>query len=108
MKTLAIACASAFAIFCAVAGTASAASAQRVVSYADLDLSKPQGSAIMLTRLELASHQVCGTEPDIRDLDSHGQYMVCVKSTLDSAVHAVPSSMLMSIYNGAPETLASR
>jgi UrcA family protein len=111
MKNLFVTCVSIFAVACAFTGTACAQSAhvaQRVVSYADLDLNKPEGGAILLSRLQLASRQVCGSEPDMRDLDGHGLYATCVKTAMDNSLRSVPSLLVKNIYMDAPNASASQ
>lgn len=62
---------------------------QRTVSFADLDLHKPAGLAMLHKRLRVAAAQVCPAyQPDIRQLKAQRN---CRKEALDNAIAQLPS-----------------
>jgi UrcA family protein len=79
---------------------------QTTVSYADLNIGSPSGAAVLLERLRVAAHEVCGPAPVIGDLDQSAPYKACVKSALDGAVASVPSAALASLYGSASMQVA--
>lgn len=70
------------------------------VSYADLDMSRAEGATTLLARLQLASQQVCGGRPDLRDLSGLAAFDQCYKGALSSAVASVHSDLLVTLYTG--------
>jgi UrcA family protein len=91
--------------FGAAAASASTSSSQLsdgvnkyIVRFADLDISKPEGAAMLYNRLRQAAALVC------RPLDSRPlgmaatQYGVCVDHAIASAVASVGSPMLSQYY----------
>jgi UrcA family protein len=88
--------------------TASAVNAQGLatktqelrISYADLDISRPEGAATLLSRLKTASRQVCGGKPDMRDLERTAAFDRCYKAAVGDAVAAVHSAVLVALYDG--------
>ncbi len=78
------------------------------VSYADINISNPSGAAILLDRIALAAKNVCGPEPDIRDLTAHRLYDSCYKSAMNKSVASVASSTVQRIYAGLPQVVASK
>ncbi len=92
-----------FASFGALAFSIQAAAAapdgalQQKVSYADLDLSKPQGVESLYGRLRSASHVVC--QPlEGRSLQSHAQWSSCVSTSLTDAINLVNNSNLSAYH----------
>jgi UrcA family protein len=68
------------------------------VSVADLNLSNPQGIATLYTRLQQAAAEVCGHEPQIRELRQHATWSECVRAALDAAVVQVRSIGLEALH----------
>jgi UrcA family protein len=70
-----------------------------MVSYADLNLSKPADAAVLYTRLRLAAGSVCG-EYDIRDLRSTQLHAACAQRALSAAVASVNQAELTALHAG--------
>ena len=69
-----------------VAGTANAADVRsRVVSYADLDLSKPSATVKLAERIRNAAHAVCGTA-DARSLTDLAAAKRCADAATSDAM----------------------
>jgi UrcA family protein len=68
------------------------------VAIADLNLSSPQGIATLYTRLRHAATEVCGHEPQIRELSQHATWSKCVDTALDEAVLQVSSIGLAALH----------
>lgn len=66
-----------------VAAVQPASAETRIVSYADLDLSSPQGQAALDRRIEHAVRQVCG-RPFPTNLQSREEVEECRSQTLSS------------------------
>lgn len=79
----------------------SAGQPQIVVSYSDLDLSRPAGAAAMLSRLHYAARTVCDRLFDERDISTVWLYRDCNKRALEHAVAAVNSPLVARLY-GVP------
>lgn len=56
------------------------------VFYGDLDLSRPEGAAALVARLEAAAGRACGGEPDLHDPAGKARYRACTKAAVDAAV----------------------
>jgi len=102
-----IACACAILAAVAVASPGNAQSPaekshQLVVSFSDLDLSRTAGVETLLSRLSAASRQVCGGEPDVRDLAGRSDFKRCFTDAMDHAVAAVHVPAVVALYNGTP------
>ena len=69
----------------------------RVVQFADLDLSRTYGAAVLYQRLKGAAETVCAPLDD-RDLGRHAAFRGCVRSTLSSAVRSVNQATLTAYY----------
>lgn len=82
----------------AQAGETSSTGRQISVSYADLDISHRAGAEALLQRIEVAASQVCGGQPDIRDLHQLAFYRACKKDAMDGAVASIGSPMVASLY----------
>jgi UrcA family protein len=70
---------------------------QVVVHFADLDLSRSQGAAVLYQRLRAASETVCAPL-DGRDLERHVRFKECVQSALSTAVAEVDRPALTEHY----------
>ena len=63
-----------------------------VVSYADLNLNTADGRAVLMARIQRAAEQVCGPEPDSRDLKPLMAFRRCMSQAVNTAVAAIPSA----------------
>ena len=70
---------------------------QVVVHFADLDLSRSQGAAVLYRRLRAAAETVCAALDD-RDLGSHMRFKECAQSALCRAVAEVDRPALTEYY----------
>lgn len=70
---------------------------QVVVHFADLDLSRSQGAAVLYHRLRAAAETVCAPLDD-RDLGRHIRFKECVQSALSTAVAEVDRAALTEYY----------
>jgi UrcA family protein len=81
----------------AAAATPDGSALQKKVSYADLDLSKPQGIEKLYGRLRSASHDVC--QPlEGRALDLRARWQSCVSTSMADAVNLVNNSTLTAYH----------
>jgi UrcA family protein len=80
-----------------LSGTGSAAPgaaiAQEKVSYADLNLSRPEGAARLYRRIERAAAKVCVT-PNDRQLSNRARRDSCIEQAIARAVAAVGAPAL--------------
>jgi UrcA family protein len=81
-----------------IAGICADAVSQVRVTFADVNLSNPQGIATLYTRLQRAAAEVCGGAPDIRELERHTAWSKCVRAALDDAVVQVHSMGLAALH----------
>jgi UrcA family protein len=81
----------------AAAGDAGKVSQQKVVKYADLDLSAAAGAQTLYMRLRSAAKRVCAPA-DGRALDQHMRYRACVDESMANAVAAVNQPALTDVY----------
>jgi UrcA family protein len=81
-----------------IAGMCADPAPQVRVSYADLNLSNPQGITMLYARLQRAAAEVCGTEPPYRELSRHPAWSGCVRTALDDAVAQVHSMGLAALH----------
>ncbi len=63
-----------------------------------MNLSSPQGIATVYARLRQAATEVCGDEPQIRELGQHIGWAKCVNTALDEAVLQVSSIGLAALH----------
>ncbi|HEY1926171.1 MAG TPA: UrcA family protein [Caulobacteraceae bacterium] len=107
MLTLAIS-ASALLLVAAPAASASAETAQTssaIVKYSDLNLSSHDGAKAMYQRLKMTARNLCGDEPDIRDIGAQASWRTCVNDSVDSAVGRLNDKMVASFNGGRPASL---
>ena len=64
---------------------------QAAASFADLNLDTAQGQAILAARIHRAAEEVCGPEPDSRDVKALMAFRGCMKQTVTTAVAAIPA-----------------
>lgn len=81
-----------------IAGICADPAPQVRVSYADLNLSNPQGITMLYARLQQVAAEVCGTEPPYRELSRHPAWSGCVRAALDDAVIQVHSMGLAALH----------
>jgi UrcA family protein len=70
---------------------------QVVVHFADLDLSRSQGAAVLYRRLRAAAETVCAPLDD-RELGRHLRFKACAQSALSRAVAEVDRPALTEYY----------
>jgi UrcA family protein len=87
-----------FAAATALSASAYAGPTAKIVSYADLDLSRTAGAEVLLRRVEGASESVCGGTPSIRDLAMTAAFRRCVRENIDEAVATIDAPLLTSIH----------
>ena len=80
---------------------------QVAVNYSDLDLSRPAGAEVLITRMRAAAAQACGPAPDIRDLVMSQIYRQCIAESVDRAVAFVNSPMVTEVYSGKSTQVAA-
>jgi UrcA family protein len=69
----------------------------RAVRFADLDLSRTQGAAVLYSRLISAAETVCAPLDD-RQIVRHMSFKACVKDAVSSAVTEVDQPTLTAYY----------
>jgi UrcA family protein len=75
---------------------------QMTVHFADLDLTKVDGAAVLYKRLRAAAETVCGPRED-RDPAKAAAFKKCVQSALASAVMRVDRAELAAYYRAHAE-----
>lgn len=80
---------------------------QIAVNYSDLDVSRPAGAEVLITRMRAAAAQVCGPAPDVRDLVMYRFYRQCMAETVDRAVASVNAPMVTELYRGKATEIAA-
>jgi UrcA family protein len=115
MKQLLSIAAVSFLVFVIVAPGASAQAPGEnslPVTYTDLDISTTAGASVILARIEHAANQVCGGQPDIRDLDARARFVACRTSAMSTAVASLHSPVVDRQYANSqdhtPDRLAQR
>jgi UrcA family protein len=81
-----------------VAGICAQPVPQVTVSFADLNLSNPQGVATLYRRLQRAAAEVCGSEPHVREFTQRSAWSGCASKALDNAVVQVHSAELTALH----------
>lgn len=76
------------------------------VSYADLDISKPAGAAVLYRRIVRAAHQVC-EDNTLKGLSTYRLINHCVDRAIDKAVNDVGSPALSALLPQKPFKVAS-
>jgi UrcA family protein len=85
-------------ILAPVAGICADPVPQVRVAITDVNLSNPKGIATLYRRLQQAAAEVCGHEPQIRELSQHAAWSKCVGTALDEAVVQVRSIGLAAVH----------
>jgi UrcA family protein len=73
---------------------------QMTVNFDDLNISAPQGAAVLLGRIKGAAVSVCGSSPDLRDVGAAQRYNHCLDSTMGQAVTRIGQPQLTAMYLG--------
>ena len=95
----------AMASICTIANAGSPEqSAQRTVRFADLDLSRPAGIAVLYQRIRVAAREVCQPFSE-RDLMLLTDARSCVRDAIDHAVDDVHSLTLSRYHQTKTEAL---
>lgn len=76
------------------------------VSYADLNISKPAGAAVLYRRIVKAAHQVC-EDNSVKGLASYQLINHCVDRAITQAVNDVGSPALSALLPHPPLKVAS-
>jgi UrcA family protein len=91
------------AVALATARPALAADVPRVtVQYGDLNLASTPGVTQLYGRIRSAAATVCGTPPDIRDLNRGALWVSCRDQAIANAVLAVGNPALTALHTGKP------
>jgi len=80
---------------------------QIAVNYADLNISRPAGAEVLITRMRAAAAQVCGPAPDLRDLVMYRFYRQCIVDTVDRGVASVNAPVVTEVYRGNTTVVAA-
>jgi UrcA family protein len=94
----AIACGASLLAAPAIAQPLSGTQLQYVVHYSDLDLTRPEGAHMLLSRLDGASRIVCRPADDRADLGRIALFNSCVRDTMERAVAAVHAPLVSELY----------
>ena len=73
-----------------------------MVHFADLDLTRNEGAAILYQRLRAAAETVCGPRQD-RELAKAADFKTCVQSALASAVMTIDRPRVTAYYRAHNE-----
>jgi UrcA family protein len=79
----------------------SVAPLQVTVKLGDLDISKPQGAAVLYGRIRSAAEKVCFPfkSRDLRDLSAKMHLDACIQKVVVNAVTAVNEPTLLAVYS---------
>jgi UrcA family protein len=67
------------------------------VTYSDLNLESEQGARVLLSRLRLASSEVCATLASA-DLTLRAHWLACIDKAMSGAVAKINSTALTTLY----------
>ena len=81
-----------------IAGVCAEPVPQVTVSFADLNVSNPQGVATLYRRLQRAAEEVCGSQPQVREFTRRYTWSRCAGKALDDAVVWVHSAELTALH----------
>jgi UrcA family protein len=96
IATFSAALASSLVAVCTAADSTDAP--QEAVKYGDLNVSNPQGAAVLYSRIRAAAGRVCERHDD-RDLAAMQLWNSCVRKAIGDAVAKVNQPALSAIYN---------
>jgi UrcA family protein len=68
------------------------------VSYAELDINKPRGLAVLYSRIEHAAKIVCGVNESRRELARTRQAKACYTTAMDDAVRQIDRPTLTAFH----------
>jgi UrcA family protein len=71
-----------------------------VVRYGDLKTDSPGASEVLERRIAVAARQVCGGEPDIRDLDRRPAYDDCRADATQRALSQLQATRALALAHG--------
>jgi UrcA family protein len=71
-----------------------------VVRYNDLRLDAPAATEVLERRIAVAARQVCGGEPDIRDLDRRPAYDDCRADATQRALAQLQATRALALARG--------
>ena len=76
------------------------------VSYADLDLSTPDGASTLLKRIKSAAKEACGPDPVMSPLTPTAATLHdrCLKQAADTAVAEVNAPLVVALHTGVPQS----
>jgi UrcA family protein len=69
---------------------------QERVSYTDINTASMAGMLVLRGRIQAASRTLCGSEPDLRDLNRREPYRSCVTQSVQQALDEIPKGSLAS------------
>jgi len=79
---------------------------QYVVHYSDLDITRPEGAHMLLSRLDGASRIVCRPAAESADLGRIALFNSCVRDTMERAVAAVHAPLVSELYDRHATSIA--
>jgi len=79
---------------------------QTVLKYSDLDLSRPAGAQVMISRIRRAAETVCGKAPLTRELGERADHNACIATTMNAVVKKVDAPLVTALY-GAPDRMTA-
>ncbi len=79
---------------------------QYVVHYSDLNLTRPEGARMLLSRLKGAARIVCSPAADSADLGRIALFNACVQDTMGRAVASVHLSLVSELYDRLTTSIA--
>ena len=68
------------------------------VGYAELNISNPQGLAVLYTRIKSAARSVCGYDPSPKELSRARVSKACYLSAVDDAVRQINRPTLTALH----------
>jgi UrcA family protein len=87
-------------------GSPGRTSASVVVNYSDLDLTDSAAARTLYARLQSAAREVCGSEPEIRELRQSVDYRACYQRALNKAVLRIDSESLHALHAARTQSRA--
>ena len=76
-----------------------------VVRYDDLKLGAPGAAEVLQRRIDVAARQVCGGEPDLRDLDRRPAYAACRADATQRALAQLQATRALALADGGGASL---
>jgi UrcA family protein len=76
------------------------------ISYADLNLSSPDGARVLYKRIKQAARTACGPEPRGIVLEfyprAQWQHKSCIRKAVENAVASLDNPMVTAVHEGGP------